>query len=676
MKEKDKENKVLTPFIKKFIQEYPIEKEHDFNIENQLVSYIQNTFLQNIFNLEFIDETVYSVKDWTSSYSKWESVPWVGIFDKKITRGPSQGVFVIYLLSQDKKTLYLSFQISNFYEHFDAELNDLRKKIDPRGFSTSDIHLASPERKYLEKGSIFSKAYDIEHLPDENELQKDLHNCILMYKDFAKLKNYTDINHSPKCDKNIILYGPPGTGKTYHTAIYAVAICTGRTVEEIMEEINDPENGQSYEQIMEEYNELKKDHRIAFTTFHQSYGYEEFIEGIKPKVDNTNGYVEYTIEDGVFKDFCNQAMQIATMEIQKDAAVWGIRYNNYKYHNEEREFKEDCLKDGIIKFKFMEHEGELRECFQNTMKIGDYVVTHLDDSRIDAIGRITGCAEFNGSPVLSNWYRNVEWIVKDCDIDLRDINKRIYFHNSELYRMENIKPMHLVKLIPEERPPYVFIIDEINRGNISKIFGELITLLEDTKRAGMPEAASVTLPYSGETFTVPKNVYILGTMNTADRSIALMDTALRRRFQFIEMMPNSDVLRNIHADKVEDLDVAHMLDVINQRISFLFDREHTIGHAFFTKLAKEPTLECLQSIFKKSVIPLLQEYFYEDYQKIQLVLGDNGKSNDDHKFILDEPVKPKDIFKGYVEDVIDLPEHKYRINDKSFGFIESYKEIM
>ena len=162
----------------------------------------------------------------------------------------------------------------------------------------------------------------------------------------------------------------------------------------------------------------------------------------------------------------------------------------------------------------------------------------------------------------------------------------------------------------------------------------------------MPEAASAILPYSGDEFSVPSNVYILGTMNTADRSIALMDTALRRRFQFVEMMPD------------------------------LYDREHTIGHAFFTDLKDDATLEKLQSIFEKSVIPLLQEYFYEDYQKIQLVLGDNAKSDDSLKFIIDEKVIAKNIFKGNVEDVIDLPEKKYSINSKAFENINSYKEIL
>ena len=342
-------------------------------------------------------------------------------------------------------------------------------------------------------------------------------------------------------DKNLILYGPPGTGKTYNSVIYAVAICDGKPVDELTD----------YAAVMSRYNELKKAGRISFTTFHQSYGYEEFIEGIKPIIDENKHDIGYTIETGVFKKFCDNAKSI----------------------------------------------------------------THTS----------TGIES---------------------------------------------------TVIEENTEPYVFIIDEINRGNISKIFGELITLIESTKREGMPEAASAILPYSGDEFSVPSNVYILGTMNTADRSIALMDTALRRRFQFVEMMPDSDVLRKIHADKVEDLDVAAMLDKINERIEFLYDREHTIGHAFFTDLKDDATLEKLQSIFEKSVIPLLQEYFYEDYQKIQLVLGDNAKSDDSLKFIIDEKVVAKNIFKGNVEDVIDLPEKKYSINSKAFENINSYKEIL
>ena len=204
----------------------------------------------------------------------------------------------------------------------------------------------------------------------------------------------------------------------------------------------------------------------------------------------------------------------------------------------------------------------------------------------------------------------------------------------------------------------------------------MITLIEDKKRAGAKEAMETVLPYSGGTFSVPDNVYIIGTMNTADRSIALMDTALRRRFDFTEIMPTSTVLKAFSADKVEsngeELDVSRMLDIINQRIEYLYDREHTIGHAFFISLAEDPSIEMLASIFEKKVIPLLQEYFYEDYDKIQLVLGDNDKP-DEYKFILDWEVKSNDIFNGNPD--VDLPEKGYSIQRDAFFKIKSYKLI-
>lgn len=353
-------------------------------------------------------------------------------------------------------------------------------------------------------------------------------------------------------DKNMILYGPPGTGKTYSTAIYTVAICDNKNVEELKE---------NYKYVMERYNALLEDGRVKFITFHQSYGYEEFIEGIKPVLNDQNG-IGYTIEDGAFKAFCKDVTKV---------------------------------------------EGE------------------------NSHNKVAGD--------------------NAADVSMEQQDKELPNKN------------------------YVFVIDEINRGNISKIFGELITLIEDTKRAGMAEARTAVLPYSGDLFSVPSNVYILGTMNTADRSISLMDTALRRRFQFIEMMPDVTILEKIGANRVGDLDVALMLKTINERITYLYDREHTIGHAFFTKLAKDSSIDTLRSIFEKSVIPLLQEYFYEDYQKIQFVLGDNDKE-DDFKFIRDEELNVKNIFKGNVEDALDLPEKNYTINKEAFGKLQSYKDII
>lgn len=447
-------------------------------------------------------------------------------------------------------------------------------------------------------------------------------------EEYSTLQGQKD---SIEFDKNMILCGPPGTGKTYNTVIYAVAICEGKTYEEVKK--------QDYEEIMARYDALKNEGRIAFTTFHQSYGYEEFIEGIKPVMDSEgSGDVKYTIEDGIFKRFCKSGEGIsfdeAWSQLYEDARTTGGKFTVIRRTGSRREAQ--FTKEDVISVMF---DGEtLAHNDISKSKLKEVYETYDYEHRLDIL---------NGG---SRWVFDVCYAI----IDLL------------------VKKYNMIENADAEQKNRVFIIDEINRGNISKIFGELITLIEDTKRKDMPEAASAILPYSGEMFSVPANVHILGTMNTADRSIALMDTALRRRFRFVEMMPDTGVLEGIF---VEGLNVAKMLEVINTRIEFLYDREHTIGHAFFMSLKEKPTIENLGAIFEKSVVPLLQEYFYEDYQKIQLVLGDNAKMEEDLKFIKDVKVVAKNIFAGNVEDVIDLPEKRYVINRDAFYNIGSYKMI-
>lgn len=486
------------------------------------------------------------------------------------------------------------------------------------------------------------------------------------------------IDQTNEFDKNLILYGPPGTGKTYHSATYAVAICDNKSLEELTD----------YDAVMERYNELKNDRRIVFTTFHQSYGYEEFIEGIKPVVwedqPDGSGDVSYKVAPGIFKEFCETAkkskVKADKFDIPEDAIVWKVTVSP--------EVNAECLENNHVRIGW-DIDSEGAYAFVNDMKTGDIIIT-TDGSRslINGIAVVSKDKAYSLEVEDDATTRDVIWLAKEINEDIRSINKNRILHRMTVSRVPGMQVSDVVNLakslnselsnteIEENAKPYVFVIDEINRGNISKIFGELITLIECTKREGMPEAANAVLPYSGDPFSVPQNVYILGTMNTADRSIALMDTALRRRFSFVEMMPKTNVLREIGADKVGDLNVADMLDVINERIGFLYDREHTIGHAFFTGLKDDASLERLQSIFEKSVIPLLQEYFYEDYQKIQMVLGDNGKENSNLKFIKDDKVIAKSIFKGNVEDVIDLPEKKYSINKVALSNIQSYIEIM
>ena len=474
--------------------------------------------------------------------------------------------------------------------------------------------------------------------------------------------------------KNTILYGPPGTGKTYNSVRYAVAICDGLSENDIPE----------YDDALERYNELKKEGRIAFTTFHQSYGYEEFIEGIKPEIDEETQQVTYSVEDGLFKYFCDRASMPDTYDANHKATVYIVRLN----FGDGRSIKEECFKNNEIRFDWPEDcDHDWLKWLEN-MKPGDFVLSYHSASQyIDGVGIVRDEESvYDESLKDFRWKRDVEWIIKDDKIDAMEMNNGKYLSNYHVGRLPGFRVNDLLALINSRSgnkvsvpsKPYVFIIDEINRGNISKIFGELITLIETTKRVGADEEMRATLPYSHQVFGVPDNVYILGTMNTADRSIALMDTALRRRFSFVEKMPESKVLKDIGADKVENkgrtLDVAKMLEVINSRIEYLYDREHTIGHAFFTALKDDNSLEKLAEIFRKSVLPLLQEYFYEDYEKIQLVLGDNLKTADEYKFILDEELQPQKVFKGNPN--IDLPEKKYTIQKDAFENIESYIEIL
>lgn len=494
-----------------------------------------------------------------------------------------------------------------------------------------------------------------------------------------------------KIGKNTILYGPPGTGKTYSTVKYAVSIC-------------DPEYASShanYSDLLDRYNQLKEDGRIAFTTFHQSYGYEEFIEGIKPVVDcdgTDESGVEYAIESGLFKKFCERA-SLPTLKdkndygFNEDPTIWKVSL----YKTFDNPIREECLNNGHIRIGWDDYGPDITDvtnyeiggrvslnAFINRMQEGDIVFSCYSQSTIDAIGVVTGEYVWDDSFPEYKRVRNVNWIIKK-KIDIRKINNGRNMVESTVYRM-SITAQDVAKLLNEELPAvelkknnsrdekYVFIIDEINRGNISKIFGELITLIEDGKRIGDKEEVRVMLPYSHTSFGVPNNVYILGTMNTADRSIALMDTALRRRFDFVEMMPAPEVLKGITVNSDgETLDVEKMLRKINDRIEYLYDREHTIGHAFFTCLGDHNTLDCLSDIFKNNVVPLLQEYFYDDYEKIQLVLGDNDKSSDAYKFILDKKVNENDIFKKSPQ--LDLREKTYEIQDKAFESILSYIEI-
>ena len=562
-----------------------------------------------------------------------------------------------------------------------------------RRFDNNTIELEKIKKLKVVRDIIgpYEKSNASKIIKDSIEAAKELvpfYEYILSERELRLSKNVEEEMKKIKPELNTILYGPPGTGKTYNTVNYAVAICENKNIEDVQSE--------EYEKVLYRYNKLKKEGRIAFTTFHQSFGYEEFIEGIKPIVDEEKKDIGYTIEAGIFKKFCITAAKkaiIATEDMPdvSNAKVWCVLLDRGGVSD----LKKKCFEEGNIRIGWYEQSEIITDDakglsdkaqrillnFQDEMEIGDVIVTERNAKTIDGIGVVIGDYEYDKKDREWPRKRKVKWLMTGTEIDITELNAGIQLDRKTVYQLGRISSDKILNLVnnPKEvivetkMKPFVFVIDEINRGNISKIFGELITLIEDTKREGKMEQASAVLPYSGELFSVPSNVYILGTMNTADRSIALMDTALRRRFQFVEMMPDTDILKNV---TVEGVEIAPILKKINERITFLYDREHTIGHAFFIKLIDSPDINTLGSIFEKSIIPLLQEYFYEDYQKIQLVLGDNAKVDASTKFIKDEEVEVAEIFKGDTNDIMDLPEKKYTINKKAFLNIESYKEIL
>ena len=418
---------------------------------------------------------------------------------------------------------------------------------------------------------------------------------------------------------NQILYGPPGTGKTYGVVRKALEIIEG----------NASDNRSKFKEYVEKG-------QIKFITFHQSYGYEEFVEGIKAETKNDN--VSYKIEDGAFKSICKRAN--GDKILLKDA-------------------KEELTEDGFKKL-YKNYVDKL-PIFSNNM-YGKILETPTDKQPFYLYKN-------NQFSILVKPQNSNDPKTISCDKLIKDI-----FHNDN-YGMPSYEPVIIQDILGQEyesykanhiNQNYILIIDEINRGNISKIFGELITLIEPSKRLGADDEIIVELPYSKEKFGVPSNLYIIGTMNTADRSIALMDTALRRRFEFVEMMPEYDTLNETI---IEGINVGEMLKTINERIEYLYDRDHTIGHAYFINVSD---LKTLANVFKNKILPLLQEYFYDDWEKIRLVLGDNQK-NEDCQFITREERKASDLFGKSIDDIED--KMLYKINKTAFDNPQSYIKI-
>lgn len=489
-----------------------------------------------------------------------------------------------------------------------------KKKWEPTGQST--CFEVKKENFELFETRILKPYFDM-HLSDLIELQLDKR------KDGNYMnKNISDIK------LNTILYGPPGTGKTYNTVLYAVAICDpSKSLNELKEQAK---KDAGYEEILNTYNTLLKQGRIAFTTFHQSYGYEDFIEGIKPIIDENESSqtISYDVRPGVFKNFCEETTK-QMGDLEAFNSIWEKFIKDVESNNNEVDIS---LKTKSRKLVWEEVEERFF--------VGDY--------------SYKSCCVYKET--VQKFY--FDGVVEGSGGSQRNKQASCQGIIDKLKKEYGLLPPNKETVTKNK----VFIIDEINRGNVSKIFGELITLIEEEKRG----KSNVVLPYSQTSFTVPKNIYILGTMNTADRSLALMDTALRRRFDFVEMMPDAELFKDI---EVAGIKIKGLLEKINKRIEFLYDREHTIGHAYFKELLQEENrnLETLRKIFIKKIIPLLQEYFYDDYNKIRLVLGDNQMKDNDMCFIK-ENKDISDLFFGNVD--IDLESTTYEINDQ----IDKFKE--
>jgi 5-methylcytosine-specific restriction protein B len=455
-----------------------------------------------------------------------------------------------------------------------------------------------------------------------------------------KSKNTTNIN-----PLNQILFGPPGTGKTFITIDKSVSIISPDEFIEGNHESN---------KIV--YDKLNKSKNVMFTTFHQSMSYEDFIEGIKPKLnDDTESEtveISYEINSGIFKLACAKAafnaykvnkirskkstsfddVFDAYLEMARNKIINGEFINCITITGKEVEIYKINKNDSIkarSKGSVATHVAPLTK--ENIQKLYDSFESINEVKNLQQIKDTVGV-----SPRITEFYAVFKSILdfKDSKFepvkDEETIEKEL--SDEEIVRQFDSGLYNkAVKSFGENATPVVLIIDEINRGNVSAIFGELITLIEADKRIGQKNEIRLTLPYSKNEFSVPPNLFIIGTMNTADRSVEALDTALRRRFTFEEMLPKPELLKDKgekNSGHVGAINLEELLKTINERIEALVDRDHTIGHAFFMDV---DSMTSLRSVFTNKVIPLLQEYFYGDYAKMEMVIGPNFFNQDKRK---------------------------------------------
>ncbi|MGB3619040.1 MAG: AAA family ATPase [Catalinimonas sp.] len=460
---------------------------------------------------------------------------------------------------------------------------------------------------------------------------------------------------------NLILYGPPGTGKTYHTVDRTVGVVEGLSVEGLRQRYPPGERAR----LRQRFERYQAAGQVAFVTFHPSYAYEDFVEGLKPRRDD-DGQLQYVVEDGIFKRLClaaTYALYVAHQQRGGDAPT-------------------ACLRGDFnaLYFDFITHlRQQWREHVSppvfRTRSGGEVLLAGLSDQGNLSLRHARGSRAYVVSKGrLRQLYERfphadaIEHVTNDIQAVIGSANATVYWavfralkafeqpfvsYHAERQQQEAYvddvltAPDYetqrrtvadfdfgaLTELDRRRADRYVLVIDEINRGSVAAIFGELITLIEPDKRAGNAEALHVQLPYSKEPFTVPPNLYLIGTMNTADRSTEALDAALRRRFHFVEMPPRADLLAPAALAAVAeppvsygadafDVDLAALLATLNRRLERLLDRHHALGHAYFLGIATAPDpWAALRVTLRDRVLPLLLEYFAHDPARLELVVG-------------------------------------------------------
>lgn len=421
---------------------------------------------------------------------------------------------------------------------------------------------------------------------------------------------------------NQILFGPPGTGKTFIS------------MEAAVQAAEPSYRWDSRDELKQKYQELVDVGRIVFVTFHQSYSYEDFVEGLT--ANSENGQIQYNPKNGVFKKLVVEASKHQYSVVQKAEESFELCWD-----------------------LFLEQLSEQPDGVKVSTRRSFILVTEVDGNTIrfdKAVGESVHSLSVNTLRALFNQQR----IIKG---GLQPYYESLVSHLKALGKQQNSTSV--------TRKNFVLVIDEINRGNISRIFGELITLIEPSKRMGNADALDVQLPLTGDRFAVPDNLYIIGTMNTADRSLAGLDLALRRRFTFIEMPPRPELLDDVD---VAGVNIGALLRVMNQRIAVLLDRDHCIGHAYFMPLLADNRLPVLRDIFQQKIIPLLQEYFFEDWLRIRWVLNDQNKADAAAFVVEDQSFSLDTLFRG-VE--IGLPNRTvWTLNHAAFDTVAAYQGIL